>query len=66
MSLQMLNEEFQLELAQERRSAVRSVGSGSQSRGSFLQKLSLPSIGSLWKKEYPSTRQLEEMLIGMD
>ncbi len=65
MSLQMLNEEFQLELAQERRSAVRSVGGGSQSRG-FFPKFSLPSIGSLWKKEYPSTRQLEEMLIGMD
>jgi len=57
MSLQALNEDFQLELMQRERPKT--------SHASFT-KFKLNSIGSLFKREYPDATRLEELLVGLD
>jgi len=56
MSLQTLNEDFQLELMQRERP---------KSHASFT-KFKLNSIGSLFKREYPDAGRLEQLLVGLD
>jgi hypothetical protein len=57
MSLQTLNEEFQLELIERDRPKTVHASFG---------KFKLNSIGSLFKREYPDARRLEELLVGFD
>jgi hypothetical protein len=61
MSLQLLNEEFQIELEAERQAPKMT----NPIRG-VVQRLRTTSLGSTLRGEYPSSNRLEEILVSYD
>ena len=60
MSLQTLNEDFQLELAHQQKPNEKVSLKGAFSR------LRTNSVGSLFRGEYPDTKRLEELMRGFE
>ena len=58
MSLQSLNQEFQLELIQTKKQKPHAHGA--------FNKLRLDNFGGLFRRDFPDTRRLEELLVGFD
>jgi len=58
MSLQSLNEEYQLELVHREKSRPKAR--------SPLGSLRMNNIGGLFRRRYPEANRLEEMLLGFD
>jgi len=59
MSLQALNEEFQLELMETNHPHRHKQGG----MKAAMSKLKFDNVGSLFKREYPDTKRLEELLL---
>jgi sterol desaturase/sphingolipid hydroxylase (fatty acid hydroxylase superfamily) len=58
MSLQALNHEFQLELMETKRHH--------KPHHHMMSKLKLDNFGGLFRREFPNSSRLEEILVGFD